>query len=245
MLGLILTLLFVALAAGILVAAGTVILQGYWYDSPVDGITWRSAIAGAVVGLFFAVWCGIESKAPGKFDSFFNFSSRDTVIYDQFWSVRKSDRGTKEILYTKSRGDRGTVIYVDADQRPWQRSLDGMMIAIIVEENGQRKRFDAELDEKGNFKFAEGRPLRFVEEGGSRYMTETALGQITTMRYGLLFGNLLWNLVHVVVWFACLWLLMQFQWPHALLLAVLAWLLFVLIVWPVVQERVRIAAVGG
>ena len=64
MLGLILTLLFVALAAGILVAAGTVILQGYWYDSPVDGIPWRSAIAGAIVGLFFAVWCGIESKAP-------------------------------------------------------------------------------------------------------------------------------------------------------------------------------------
>jgi hypothetical protein len=245
MLGLILTILFVTLAAGILAALGTAILQGYWYDSPTDGIAWRATISGAIVGLFFAAWCGIEAKAPGKFDSFFNFTPRDTVIFDQFWSVRKSDRGTKEILYTKSRGDRGTVIYVDSDQRPWQRSLDGMMIAIIVEENGQRKRFNAELDDKGNFKSSEGRPLRYVEEGGSRYMTETALGQITPLRYGLLLGNLVWNLFHFVVWFACLWLVMQFQWQHALLLAGLAWLLFVLTIWPVVQERVRLAAGAG
>jgi uncharacterized membrane protein (GlpM family) len=64
------------------------------------------------------------------------------------------------------------------------------------------------------------------------------------MRYGLLLGNLLWNLVHFLVWFAGLWLLMQFQWPHAFLLAALAWLLFALVVWPVVQERVRIALLG-
>jgi hypothetical protein len=244
MLGLILTILFVALGAGILLALGAAILQGYWYDSPVEGIAWRSAAAGAVIGLFYAAWCGIEAKAPGKYDTLFRFSPRDTVIFDQFWSVRKSDRGTKEILYKRSRGDRGTVVYVDFDLRPWQRSYDGMMIAIIVEENGERKRFDAQLDEKGMFKTAEGQPLRYVEEGGSRYMTETALGQINTMRYGVLLGNLLWNLAHLLVWFACLWLLMQFHWPHALLLAALAWLLFALTVWPVLQERVRIATSG-
>jgi hypothetical protein len=238
MLALILTILFVAVGAGILIAVGTAILQGYWYDSPVEGIMWRSAICGGIMGLFFAAWCAIEAKAPGKYDTLFRFTPRDTVTFDQIWSVRKSDRGTKEILYNRTRGDRGTIIYVDSDLRPWQRSNDGMMVAIIVEENGERKRFDAEIDEKGIFKIADGRPLRYVEAGGSRFMTETALGQITTTRYGLLIGNLLWNLVHLLAWFACLWLLMRFQWPHALMLAALTWLLFAMTVWPVMQSRV-------
>src|SRR5262245_49833049 len=113
MLGLILTILFVAVGSGILIAIGTAILQGYWYDSPVEGISWRSAIGGAIIGLFFAVWCWIEAKVPGKFDTLFRFTPRETVVFDPIWSVRKSDRGTKEILYRQSRGDRGTVVYVD------------------------------------------------------------------------------------------------------------------------------------
>lgn len=244
MLSLIFTLLFIAVGAGVIVAVTTIILQGYWYTSQVEGVGWRSVVCGATVGLYFAIWCWIEAKAPARFDTLIQFVPRETVEFDQIWSVRKSDRGTVEIPYRRTRTSRGTLMFVDADQRPWQRSDGGMMTAIIVEEKGERKRFEAELDERGAFKYTEGRPLRFVEVGGSRFMTETALGQITTLRYGLLFGNFFWNLVHLLVWFAGLWLLMQFQWPHALMLAALAWLLFALVVWPVVQERVRIAMMG-
>lgn len=242
MLAIVLTLVLVSVAAGILFALSAAILQGYWYSSTIEGIGWRSTAAGGAIGIFFALWCAIEGALPGRFDSLFGFSPRESVYFDQIWSVRKNDRGTQEILYRKSRSDRGTIVYVDSDQRPWQRSDNGVMVAIIVEENGERKRFDADLDAKGQFRVTDRDPARYVEVGGSRVMTETALGQIHTMRYGLLIGNLFWNALHLAVWFACFWLLMQFQWPHALLLGAGMWLLSVVVVWPMLQERIRIAA---
>jgi hypothetical protein len=62
---------------------------------------------------------------------------------------------------------------------------------------------------------------------------------VTRTRYGLLVGNVLLNLAHLLVWFLAFWLLLQFQWPHALGLAAIFWLAFGLTVWPVVQDRVK------
>ena len=69
-------------------------------------------------------------------------------------------------------------------------------------------------------------------------MTDDTIGEISTTRYGILFCNLLLNFAHLLVWFLCLWLLLQFQWPHALGLALAFWLAFGLAVWPVLRERV-------
>ena len=42
--------------------------------------------------------------------------------------------------------------------------------------------------------------------------------------------NLIVNLLYGGVWFACLWLLLRFQWPHALLQALVAWIVTLLFV---------------
>ena len=244
MLALILTLILIALAVGILCALGAVILQGYWYESVADGIAWRSAATGAASGVVLGLWGMLEAAVPGRFDTLLNFSPRESMVFDQFWSVRKSDRGTTEELYKRSRDLRGVITFVDANQRPWQRSDGGMMVAVIVEENGERKRFDAELDAAGRFLVRDSEPLRYREVGGSRVMTEAAIGQLHTMRYGRLIVNLVWNLLHLAAWFACFWLILEFQWPHAVLLAAVMWLVTVVIVWPVLQERLR-AVVSG
>ena len=60
--------------------------------------------------------------------------------------------------------------------------------------------------------------------------------QFDTVR-GLTFINLLLNAVFFGVWFACLWLLLRFQWPHALGLAVPLWATFVLIIVPMLITR--------
>ncbi|HEY1376969.1 MAG TPA: hypothetical protein VGF55_09250 [Gemmataceae bacterium] len=242
MLGLLLTLVLLAVGVAVLLAVGTLVIQGYLYSQPVGGIVWRSAAAGAAVCLFFAFWCWLQARSPGQYGTLLDFSPRDTKVFDKFWSERVGGGGKQEILYTRGRDARGRVEYRDPSGRLWQRSGDGgVMTAIIVEEDGEKKRFEAEMTPSGQFKIEENRPLRYVEQGGrGRVMTDNEIGEITTTRYGLLFGNLLLNLAHLVVWFLCLWLLLEFQWPHALGLAAALWVAFALLVWPVVREQVPV-----
>lgn len=240
MLGLVLILLLVAVGVAVLLGAGALMIQGYLYSEPADGLEWRAPAAGAVVGLFFALWCVLEARAPGQYDTLFNFSPRDTKVFDQFWSERTNERGKQEVPYRRSRDERGRTVYVDPEGRPWRRSDNGLMTAIIVEEDGQRRRFAAEMNPDGTFHTEPNQPLRYVEvDGRGRVMTENVPGEVTTTRTGLLVGNLLLNLAHFLVWFACLWLLLRFQWSHAFGLAIALWLAFALVVWPVLQAQVR------
>lgn len=239
MLGLLLILLVLGVAVAALLFVGAAVIQGYLYSQPVEGLIWRSAAAGAAVAGFFGIWCWIESRAPRQFESFLDFSPREANHIAKFWSERTGDRGKQEIVYTRGRDGQGRVRYYDSDQREWKRLDSGMMTAIIVEENGEKRRFEAEMTPQGAFKVEENRALRYVEKDGrGRVMTDDAIGEISATKYGLLFGNLLLNFGHLLVWFLCLWLLMQFQWPHALGLAAALWVAFALVVWPVVRERV-------
>jgi hypothetical protein len=237
MLGVLLILLLIALAVAALFLVGTSIIQGYLYNEPVEGIPWRSAASGVAVGLFFGLWCLIESRAPGQYETLLDFTPRETVRLPGFVSERTGDRGKQEITFTRGRDNRGRVVYTDPNGNVWQRSsANGMMTAIIVDEDGEKRRFEAELVNGG---FKADRPARYVEQGGrGRVMTDDAIGEMTTTNYGLLVGNFLLNLGHLLVWFLCLWLLMQFHWPHALGLAVALWLAFGLAVWPVVRQYV-------
>jgi hypothetical protein len=234
MLGLLLLLGLMAVGVAVLLWVGGVVIQGYLYSQPAERVAGRAAAAGVIVAAFFGFWCWLEARSPGRFDTLLNFNPDQTKVFDKFWTERKGDRGTQEVPYTRGRDDRGRVVYLGPDNRPWQRSDGGMATAIIVEEDGEKHRFEA-VTENGAFKD----PLRFVEvDGRHRVMTGEALGEITTTRYGLLFGNLLLNAAHLAVWFLCLWLVMDFQWPHALGLGAALCVAFALVVWPVLKEQV-------
>jgi len=239
MLAVLLIVLLIAAGVAILAAAGTLLIQGYLYNEPVGGMSWRAPAVGAVAGLFFALWCWIEAKAPGRYDVLWNFTPRETQEFDKFWSERTTGPTKTEILYHKEHDNRGRVEYRDADGRPWRRSDNGIMTAIIVEEDGQKTRFEAPLNPDGTFKLVPNEPMQYVEVGGSRAMAEVALGQVTRTRSSLLWGNLLLNLAHLLVWFLAFWLLLEFQWSHALGLAAIFWLVFALTIWPVLQGYVR------
>jgi hypothetical protein len=55
---------------------------------------------------------------------------------------------------------------------------------------------------------------------------------VTTFRTGRLLGNLTLNFLFLAAWFGCLWLLLRFQWPAALLQAVVFWVVALLFVLP-------------
>jgi hypothetical protein len=199
--------------------AGTSILQGTLYTEPVADLYWRAPAAAAVLGLFLLLWCFLESASPGSYDTLFSFSPEETQRFDKFYSVKKG----KKTLFQR----RGKIApFVNARGERWQRSdSQGVVEAVVIAVDGADVTFTPEM-EGGKFKIEPGQSLRYREEGDGREITQEQLerGELTETHTGLLWLNFLFNFLHLGVWFACLWLLLRFQWPHALGLALACWL---------------------
>jgi hypothetical protein len=173
-----------------------------------------------------------EGKNPGDKD------------FDQNWILRDP----REIVYESRRtGPFGQSQYQDMNGRSFARSdADGMVVVLTVHENDNPQNppivFQAEVTRD-----VSGQPIfkvdpnqsspRYVEVGGRRVMTEDSLGRLRTFRWGLFFTNLLLNSAHLALWFVCLWLLLRFQWSHALGLAFIFWLLMSFAILPMLLER--------
>lgn len=251
MLILIFTLLAVVIGLVVLFWVGTQWAQGYFYDSTVEGLHWRAPAAAGVVAAFFALWCLIEYFNPGATNAIHNFSHQQVRDHDRFISVRKTPEREEEIVFTRRRGTGGAAVFVDAQDKRWSRSSSGAMIAIIIEEGEgekmKRRYFAADLDEQGRFRSeksgdVEVMGVRYRERDGSAYILEANPGQVIQSRTGLLFGNIVLNVLHFVLWWLAIWLLLRFQWSHALGFAFVCWLALTLALVPFLLSRSRTAA---
>jgi hypothetical protein len=236
----ILALLFLGVA--VVLWAGTVVIQGYIYSEPVEQAYWRAPVTALVVTLFVAFWCSLDYKSPGRYGSFFDVASAsDDTRFDKFLSVKNN----RETVYTFRKDAKGRGDYYDDGGRKWNRAdTDGIVQAIIVEDkDGQKIRFEADLTKDGKFKLDPDRgTARYVEASGKhRVMTDSAPGWLSVPRTGVVAANLLLNLVHGIVWFLCLWLLLRFQWGHALGLAFVGWLVLTFFLPPLFKRTEDLA----
>lgn len=227
MLGLLFVFVVIFLASSVVLWGGTFILQAYIYSNPTPDLLWRAPAAAAIVTAFLAFWTMLDYRSPGSYNTIFEFSARNDQSFDKFLSVKNK----KEIPYTLHKIGQGRYEYRDAQGKAWSRSdTEGLVEAIIVEDkDGKKARFVAETTKEGKFAAKQGEPVRYREEGGKRVMTDTYIGQINTTKWGLVFGNLLMNFGHFVVWFLVLWLLLRFQWAHAFGLALALWAVFIFV----------------
>jgi len=92
----ILTLIAVAIGFGILFWTGTLWAQGYFYDSPTSGLSWRAPAAAAVLTLFLTIWCTIEYYAPNSTGAIDDFSIEEITSVKKFWSVRPLNAGEEK-----------------------------------------------------------------------------------------------------------------------------------------------------
>jgi hypothetical protein len=99
-------------------------------------------------------------------------------------------------------------------------------------------RFDAERDKNNHYKVEAGQELRYVDDRG-RVMTEDNMGRIYTYRRGVFWTYAFLNIAFLGVWFAALWLLLRFQWSHALGLAVVLWATMILLIMPMLIGRIE------
>lgn len=230
MLNLILLFLLIFAVLSVLLGVGTVWFQGYIYSEPVEQVFWRAPTAALALTLFMAFWSFLEAKNPTRFETLFNFSPRDDRSWDEFLAIK----GQEKVVYRKRKDSRGHVVYKDESGRDLMTHPD----AIIVKDDGTDITFKAEKDEKGRYKIETGQSLRLLDEQG-RVMTEDQPGLVSRFRWSLLFVNVFVNFLFLVVWFLTVWLLLRFQWTHALGLAVFFWLTVILTMMPMLLIRAR------
>jgi hypothetical protein len=240
-----LLLLLVGVVLTVCLWAGTLFFQGYIYTEPVEQLSWRAPAAAGALTVFLALWCLLDATTRGStdkdlpFDSIFRFSPYETMMpgpVPKLWAVRKGTKTPVEYKLHK---------YVKVVQQSEYREVkdpertyrpDGVE-AILIEDSGTKIRFEPRKGPEGGYR-------EFVDPSGwvmLEYDTGPS-GQPTKFRFGLFLANWVLNLLHLGVWFACLWLLLRFQWAHALGLALVLWLVATLaIVEPLLREAGKLA----
>jgi hypothetical protein len=237
-LSLVLIVLVLFAVLSLLLAAWTLFFQGYIYSEPAEAIYWRAPAAGAALTFFLVIWIILDYRSvekpsdEGRYRPLHELSVRETQTYPKL-TILNQDR--KKVQYTRQGNNK---YEREGGRRMPERPLE----IVATDKDGQEHVFKPPTDDKGNFKVEKNQPLRYYEEGNpSRYMEEGFLGDITIPNYGWLVMGLLLNFVFLIVWFVCLWLLLRFQWSHALGQAFVAWLisLFVLPMLLTQAEKVR------
>jgi hypothetical protein len=245
-----LMLLVVTVSLMVLFWVGTLFLQSWIYTEATPGLAWQAPAAGAVMGGFFSLWCLLIAKSPDAnpsdipYDALHRFSARVDMVkkpVPELWAVKKNEEKVKYVA--KAFADLGQTKYEYRDsktQRPWNPS--GVK-AIELTHDGVQYRFEPSETETGAY------PI-FVSDTGWRLRVfdsgPTGIPEI--FRTGRFLANLLLNFLHLALWFVCLWLLVRFQWSHALGFAFCLWLLFTLALLPLMLDyaaRVPRSPVGG
>jgi hypothetical protein len=235
-LGLVLILLLIWFVVTVILAAGTLFFQGYIYSEPAGSMYWRAPAAGAVVTAFLALWMFFDYRAPERYRELHGFSATETR--EPFKLLR--DGKNKE--YRRQKDATGHPVYLFEGRPGKQNELPGRLAKVIAIEGDKEYVFEPLRDDKGKYEVDREESVRYRNKETGWEMTDAHMGQVYIFHPGWLLGNLLLNFLHLVVWFLCLWLLLRYQWSHALGLAVVCWAVMTLLVLPMVLTRTEAVA---
>jgi hypothetical protein len=236
-----LLLLLVFVVVTVALAAWTAWLQSYIYSEACQGILWRAPAAGAAVAVFLALWVILVARNPGRLGTLTTFAATETQEFDELILTDRDGKPLPNERYRKV----GIPPLYRLDGKPKGAELPQHPDGLLARKNGQEYLFLPDRDAKGNFKMSD-RTMFGVKQSGvleyrdkksGQVMEEGQLGRISTFYFGRFLANILLNGLHLAVWFAVLWLLLQFQWPHALGQAVILWAGTMLFVLPPLFNR--------
>jgi hypothetical protein len=149
---------------------------------------------------------------PASFSDMFLFSiTRTDIEFEEFVVPASLNINNKEITYYR-KNQPGVYESKESPPKPLPKTAE--MIGVSKDANGNRKeiRLKRTVDDRER--------VRYVNEEEGLVMADEEFGRVTSSRYGQLFLNVLGVLLTWGAWFAALWLLLRFQWPHALGLSI-------------------------
>jgi hypothetical protein len=218
----VLILIGVAVGLGVLFWAGAVGLQNFYYNDPAPDLYWRAPAAAVALTAFLGVWFWIDYRSPGTLGTLLSFTASDDVEFTDLYWIKKDKT---EVHYRRKADGK----YLDTStNRPWTHSTADELVEEMRAQakQGDPVMFKAELTPDGKF----ANPIRYIEQGGKgRVMTEEELGRVSSSKSSSVLLNFAWSGLFYGVCFLCIWLLLRFQWPHAIALAFPIWLAFTVI----------------
>ncbi|HZU35928.1 MAG TPA: hypothetical protein VFA18_08470 [Gemmataceae bacterium] len=234
MLGLV--LLFVLMWAALIALfwVGALLLQGLLYSEPEPELYWRAPAVATVLTLMLAGWGKLAYDAPDRFQAWFLLTNTKTTEVTKL-QARVRDDPKNWRVYTAHRNARGLIEYWADDTG---RHMPTPPEAVKIREGDEEVEFVPDRDPKTNtFKRDLDHKVVYHDERG-RTMTEDRLGTVTESHSGVLVLNWFLTVLIFAVCFVCLWLLLRFQWPHALGLAAVCWLVITLFIQPMLHARI-------
>lgn len=243
-----LSLVVVGLGLGVLLYVGSLFLQGYIYTVPGTGLAWQAPAAAGAVFLFLTFWCLIiansstASPTEVPYDALFRFTPKEDMVKNPVKELdalyRDKKNKEKKVTYVLHRDPRGRNHYVEKNSAK-EKGTDGAarwkpedVKEIHLTHQGQLMIFEAR--EAGT-----GANRHFVHTPSGWTLVEFDDGPTGipwVFRWSRFFFTFFLNLFHLALWFACFWLLLRFQWGHALGLAMVMWLLFTLAFLPILLD---------
>jgi hypothetical protein len=227
----------------VLLWAGTVFFQGYIYTEPSEQVYWQAPAAAGVLSLFLTLWCLLIANSEGAsttdipYNTIFSFSPRVEKYKEAvpvIWVTREGE--PKPIRYDRVRDPqfKGRVTYRDkAGKANWFR-IKSLKTVTKDEEMVFEPPQEKSTEDYQAFVSPDGWFMR-VDDGGPTGVPEAFV-------WGRFFLSLFLNILHLAFWFLALWLLLRFQWGHALGLGFVMWLIMTLVILPMLLEQAALVA---
>lgn len=224
---LVLLLLVFWFALTLLMAAGTLFLQGYFNETPPEmkDLLWRAPAASGVVTVFLALWVSLVVGDPDRYAPITEYSSEETT--DAPTQIKAVVNGNT-ITYKFIKEPRGPGYYRSNEYG----RMPARPEAIILTEDGKEIRFEPRKDEKSP------RFLRYYDDEG-RWTEEGSIGQLTTSRGDQTFVYYLLLLLHVGVWFAAAWPLLRYSVWQSVTIALVSWATMLFFLMPPIWRAAR------
>ncbi len=243
MLNILLILLVTAVSLTVILWIGAFFFQGYIYLEPSQQLYWQAPAAAALLTFGYTIWCLWIATSPKAsqtnvpIDTVMRFTPKEDMFKEpapRIHAIRpartKAGKERKEeesTLYVRVRSLPRGFEYQEPNlgKRHWNGTD---LIAIEIENpDGSRVRFEPILVGVGdNVQYRSKDGWVMKEYGG----IPTGLPERFVL--GRFILNVLFNVGHWVGWFIALWLILRFQWLHALGLAIVFWSVVTLSVLP-------------
>ncbi len=244
---LVLTLILLSVAVAAMMWAMALFVQPYLHGEPADRLPIRVLVAGLTVGCFVTFWVYVNTRAdrPDKYGTFFEFNPTGTKTFDQFEAVeRLATKGAdgkypeKTVAFKRTAGKQGEFVAAGNPSQKFRLNTTSMMtVAIIVDDNGQKARFDAELSDSGTTYKTPAKVFR--ESGSARFLEGENIGTYFAPSTGSVVAAVTLNLMLFVVWFLVFFPILRYSSGLSLGLAVGFGLATMLIALPLLFEMNR------